>query len=432
MQHQRLPSSSSSSSSSFTIKTQLQFSRAITIVRSLPASNIPWQPSVHDKLCLYGLYKQASEGDCYRPRPSSRLLVQHAKWKAWDQLRQWSTVEAQKQYVMLLIDILLDFIERYPHHQMTPTLQNAIHYIKLDTDMIPSVEDKNSEGFFHHIKEDELTEQQEYGSPVEPHFNNDQPNYNPPYSSTSTATSNYTYPMTPDHSSPSQQQQQNILQQQKQQWYERNRHYVQQKQQSIINSDIQSQHHRHHPIDNGYDGFSDVDTIDREVAAATSGLGLLSPEQHPYHMMMTNEQSGKRQSIRQSDNNQILKEQKQHGTKIDSKKKTKSNTSSSVSPSEKALESLQTEVAALTEQLDYLRIELAEKKNQKLRWSWFRLGKTLLKHTSINLVILLLAFIVLYKRKSPIAYVIIGYVGPRIQDILHYLVERLFFWKLTV
>jgi hypothetical protein len=102
------------------------------------------------------------------------------------------------------------------------------------------------------------------------------------------------------------------------------------------------------------------------------------------------------------------------------------------SSSDNALESLQTEVAALTEQLDHFRKTLAENKMEKQRWSWQWLIKTLVKHVSINLLILTLVFVVLLRRKSPIAYAIIAHVGPRLQDILHYIVQKVFFWKLTV
>ncbi|KAI8074006.1 acyl-CoA-binding protein [Gongronella butleri] len=88
-------------------ETQLQFSRALTVVRAMPIES-PCQPSANDKLRLYGLFKQATQGDCNQPRPSSRLIVQHAKWKAWDQLRHVSPIDAQKEYVRLLISLLND------------------------------------------------------------------------------------------------------------------------------------------------------------------------------------------------------------------------------------------------------------------------------------------------------------------------------------
>ncbi|KAI9307403.1 acyl-CoA-binding protein [Cunninghamella echinulata] len=96
--------------SSTSYETQFQFSRALKVVRSMPI-NSRWQPPVNDKLQLYGLYKQATEGDCTVPKPSSRDIVRLAKWKAWDQLRHLSPVEAQKQYIILVIDLITDVSE---------------------------------------------------------------------------------------------------------------------------------------------------------------------------------------------------------------------------------------------------------------------------------------------------------------------------------
>ncbi|ORZ18131.1 acyl CoA binding protein-domain-containing protein [Absidia repens] len=355
---------STNSSSSF--QTQIQFSRALTVVRSLPSGNTHWQPSGQDKLLFYGLYKQALEGDCHISRPSSRLVVAYSKWKAWDQLRQWTPVEAQKHYVTLLLDMLSSFVERYPQHELTRSLRESIHYIQLDTDMDPSItsslideKDSSSYASSHH--------HHHHHQPPAVHLSN-------------------TSPVTPDDNTlsfPSKQQQQ-----QQHSWHESNRLLLQ-----PLAADY-------------YDGMSDLDTIDREVAAATSGLGLMAPEQHPYHHYHHHHQHQQQEQQNQSE----LVE----------------------SVSERALESLQTDVAALTEQLGHLRTSLAQRRHDKLRWTWLWLGKTVVKHASINLVILFLVFLVLLKRKSPIAYAIIGYVGSRIQNILHYLAQKMYFWKVTV
>lgn len=60
--------------------TQLQFAHALAIVRAIP-QNSSFQPvTAADKLQFYGLYKQATEGDVNIPRPSSRQVVDYAKW----------------------------------------------------------------------------------------------------------------------------------------------------------------------------------------------------------------------------------------------------------------------------------------------------------------------------------------------------------------
>lgn len=57
----------------------MRFAHALTIVRAIP-QNSTLQPVTADKLQFYGLYKQATEGDVNIPRPSSRQVVEYAKW----------------------------------------------------------------------------------------------------------------------------------------------------------------------------------------------------------------------------------------------------------------------------------------------------------------------------------------------------------------
>lgn len=144
------------------------------------------------------------------------------------------------------------------------------------------------------------------------------------------------------------------------------------------------------PMDFLADTSSDADTIDREVAAATASMALTSPSQHPYF------------AAPMTDN--------------------------------KALESLQTEVAVLAEQLDMLYKTIGEREQRKkrLRWSWKRLFKTVAKHTIINCLLLMLLFLILWRRRSPVAYALIGFVGPQLREITRYLSRRIVFWKITV
>ncbi|KAI8145692.1 hypothetical protein BJV82DRAFT_502883, partial [Fennellomyces sp. T-0311] len=142
---------------------------------------------------------------------------------------------------------------------------------------------------------------------------------------------------------------------------------------------------------------SDTDTVDREVAAATASLALASPNYHPYT-----------------------------GSTSDKAK--------SGAVSERALESLQTEVTALSEQIDRLRRGMVEREERQrlMRWSWIRLIKSIAKHTVINSLVLLLVFMVLWRRKSPVALAIVSYIGPQIQEIMRYILRRIVFWKVTV
>ncbi len=60
------------------------------------------RPSNDDLLQLYGLYKQASEGDVTGSRPGMLDLKGRAKYDAWAKRKGTSTDEAMKAYVALV------------------------------------------------------------------------------------------------------------------------------------------------------------------------------------------------------------------------------------------------------------------------------------------------------------------------------------------
>ena len=56
-----------------------------------------------EKLRIYGLYKQATEGPCATPKP--RLLegaTKHAKWMAWSEVGELDSEKAKREYVALV------------------------------------------------------------------------------------------------------------------------------------------------------------------------------------------------------------------------------------------------------------------------------------------------------------------------------------------
>nr|BAN64849.1 acyl CoA binding protein [Babesia bovis] len=55
-----------------------------------------------DKLCFYKYYKQATVGDCNKPKPGMLQLQEKYKWEAWNALRGMSTESAKEAYVKLL------------------------------------------------------------------------------------------------------------------------------------------------------------------------------------------------------------------------------------------------------------------------------------------------------------------------------------------
>ncbi|KAI8074005.1 hypothetical protein BC940DRAFT_78423 [Gongronella butleri] len=311
---------------------------------------------------------------------------------------------------------------------MTTVLQRSLQYVQsnngtISEEMLANASLDTDHRLLQHIEAHELTEDDNVGMLA-----------GPVQSSNSTTASTYTYPVTPDLS-PSQQHQ---LQQRKQQWYDRNRSHA------LLHQ------HRAHQDSAFYDGFSDADTLDREVAATTSGLGLVSPEQSPYYSLQaralqhatngTPSTSNNGQINGNINGNGLLRDNpvpeptRSTATVSETRRRRKSTAAASsashLSISEQALEALQTQVAALTEQLEHMKLRLVAKEEHKrqMRWSWLWMTKTVAKHALINLVILFLVFMLLLRRRSPIAYDIIGYVGPRIQDLLRYFRKRLFFF----
>lgn len=104
------------------------------------------------------------------------------------------------------------------------------------------------------------------------------------------------------------------------------------------------------------------------------------------------------------------------------------------SPSDVAIENLQTEVTALSEQIDKLRASVAKddkERRQKQYWVlWF--FKTLIKHAVVNSLILVIIFVVLWKRGSPVADAFIDYLKPRMQKAMRKLLSRVVLWRVTV
>lgn len=61
---------------------------------------------VTTQLELYGLYKQATQGDVQGSRPGALNIKARAKWDAWATRKGMSTEDAQNIYVALAAKIL--------------------------------------------------------------------------------------------------------------------------------------------------------------------------------------------------------------------------------------------------------------------------------------------------------------------------------------
>lgn len=62
-------------------------------------------PSDENKLKLYGLFKQATQGDCNEKQPSRFNFVKYYKWKAWNDLKGVSKEDAKLRYIKLVSEL---------------------------------------------------------------------------------------------------------------------------------------------------------------------------------------------------------------------------------------------------------------------------------------------------------------------------------------
>lgn len=82
-----------------------EFEAAAEKVKSLTE-----RPSNEELLDLYGLFKQATVGDCNTERPGMFDLKGKAKWDNWNGLKDMSQEEARKKYV----DKVNALVAKYP------------------------------------------------------------------------------------------------------------------------------------------------------------------------------------------------------------------------------------------------------------------------------------------------------------------------------
>lgn len=73
---------------------KVEFERATQEVKALPH-----RPSNDELLKLYGLYKQATAGDCTGDRPGLLAVEARAKHDAWSKLKGLAADDAMQGYV---------------------------------------------------------------------------------------------------------------------------------------------------------------------------------------------------------------------------------------------------------------------------------------------------------------------------------------------
>ncbi|WFD24058.1 acyl-CoA-binding protein (ACBP)/diazepam binding inhibitor (DBI)/endozepine (EP) [Malassezia equina] len=81
-----------------------QFQKAVEIIRGLP-KNSPAKVTQAQQIKIYGLYKQATEGDVSTSRPGMLDFTGRAKWDGWNAEKGKSSEQAKKEYVDLFVEI---------------------------------------------------------------------------------------------------------------------------------------------------------------------------------------------------------------------------------------------------------------------------------------------------------------------------------------
>lgn len=113
-----------------------RYNKALNFVQNLPASS-SFQPTKSQKLELYALYKQVSQGDINTQRPGLFDVVGRAKWDAWKKLEGLSVLEARHIYVEALLRVAT---EAYKRNVGREEAQQIIHAFAI---MRPSGDDSD-------------------------------------------------------------------------------------------------------------------------------------------------------------------------------------------------------------------------------------------------------------------------------------------------
>ena len=66
------------------------------------SKNLTERPDNATLLKIYGLYKQATQGDNAEKKPGFGDMVGRAKWDAWNGMKGTSSDDAMRQYVDLI------------------------------------------------------------------------------------------------------------------------------------------------------------------------------------------------------------------------------------------------------------------------------------------------------------------------------------------
>ncbi|XP_071156280.1 acyl-CoA-binding domain-containing protein 5-like isoform X3 [Mytilus edulis] len=98
-----------------------RFDAAVKVIHGLPKEG-PFQPSYEIMLTFYGLYKQATEGTCTKPKPWSWDIVAKKKWDAWNKLGTLTSEQAMDLYVEELKKIVEAMPQEKPVRDFMSTI----------------------------------------------------------------------------------------------------------------------------------------------------------------------------------------------------------------------------------------------------------------------------------------------------------------------
>ncbi|CAM9973038.1 unnamed protein product [Ascophyllum nodosum] len=88
--------------------------------------------SSNQRLQLYSLFKQATEGDCNDPKPGLIDIVGRAKWSAWNGLRGMEPLNAMEAYLVKVVDLCPNWLEETQSRNPTDSTEMTQEEINKD------------------------------------------------------------------------------------------------------------------------------------------------------------------------------------------------------------------------------------------------------------------------------------------------------------
>lgn len=77
---------------------ETRFKQAVEEVRNAPTDG-PYKPGNEEKLRMYALYRQATDGDVQGKRPGMLNVIERAKYDAWAAMKGTPCEKAMQRYI---------------------------------------------------------------------------------------------------------------------------------------------------------------------------------------------------------------------------------------------------------------------------------------------------------------------------------------------